>query len=198
MRMRINVKEGEHLIVKTAPHPRRLAGAAILGLLLAPVVGFIAAFTMYQVPVLLQTFHTPQPMVTLLQIASAVLTVVVLIQPAVLRPALRYARNRTWLTNQRLVHHRFFPPTRRSGRRSHGFGTVSIDVGSIHHIQLTAQRGSSADVLLDYGPGSRLRLPAIPEAEKFVHLLQSQVSAARVRTNVEQGMFHPGSRWGQI
>ena len=193
--MRIDVKNGERLILRTRPSAVILRSAVIWALLLAVILGFGAgAFHVLMNQQLLEpSFYT---YLGYAYYVAWALVFLLLIYPGVLRPLLRYARHRTWLTNQRLVHRRYFPTmSTHAGRRPAGSRTVTIALGSITDLRYGKSRANSADIWVHYGFGEAVRLPQIPQPALFVESVWVEVSKTTQRTNVEAERSAPGTRW---
>lgn len=193
--MRIDVKNGEYLIVRTRPAATVLRSAVIWGLFLALLLGFgVGAFNVLQDSVTFgPEFNTA---LTYAYWIVWALVVLLFVYPGVIRPFVRYLRHRTWLTNQRLVHRRFFPAiTNHAGRRPPGYRTVTVDLGSITELRFGRNRRTSADIWVHYGYGETVRLPQIPNPQLFVDTMWAEVSKNARRTNVDTAINTPGERW---
>lgn len=195
--MRIDVKNGERLIVRTRPAAVVLRSAVIWALFLALVLGFgVGAYTL-----LTSTVTFGPEFTTAISYAYWIawaLVFLLFIYPGVVRPFLRYLRHRTWLTNQRLIHRRYFPAiSNYAGRRPPGYRTVTVDLGSITELRYGRTRRSSADIWVHYGYGETVRLPQIPNPQLFVDAVWAEVSKNARRTNVDTVITTPGKRWDE-
>ncbi|GAB3538361.1 hypothetical protein GCM10027403_24570 [Arthrobacter tecti] len=162
--MRIKLEPGEHVVVRTRPHPRRLFGRFITTLLILAATGYgLGWYSRAQLPPGWLPWE-PALLTAFLVIAGLLILRVFVV------PLLKWAGTRYILTSRRLIRRAGF--TRRSEREVRLTGIFQIIVE-----QTLVERATAGGTLVfDLGRDRMITFPNVPQISTFKQYMVSAIS----------------------
>ncbi|NJC21819.1 hypothetical protein BJ994_000895 [Arthrobacter pigmenti] len=162
--MRIKLEPGEHVVVRTRPHPRRLFGRFVATLLILAVTGYgLGWYSRVQLPPGWLPWE-PALLTAFLVIAGLLILRVFVV------PLLNWAGTRYILTSRRLIRRAGF--TRRSEREVRLTGIFQIIVEQTLVERMTA----GGTLVFDLGRDRMIGFPNIPQISTFKQYMVSAIS----------------------
>lgn len=161
--MRIRLEPGEHVIVRTRPHPRRLMLPFCGALLVLAVAGFgLGAYTRAGLPA---GWESWEPAVVPVLLGLALLLLVRIF----VRPLMRWGGTHYILTSRRFI--------RRTGfmRRSEGEVRLTAILQIIIEQTLVERLTGGGSLVIDLGRDRMLVFGEVPQVHKFKEFMVSAI-----------------------